>query len=149
MEITIAGHTYRTGRLDARKQFHLSRKLLPLAMALGKGLSEDKRVQDLIANREGEAPPLDSLVDVIMSALEPASGVIAQMPEEDMDYVINTCMRVCDRQAGTAWAPCMATGSTKLMYDDMDMPVMVRLACAVVMENIGNFFLEGRPQSLS
>lgn len=162
MEVVIGSDTYRTGRIDARKQFHLSRKLLPLVMSLGKGLAGNREVQSLldesgldsaaVASKVSAGAPVEkkdalTIIDVIMSALAPASGVIAQMSEEDMDYVINTCLRVCERKVGNGWAPCMAVGSTKLMFDDMEMLVLIRLATAVVVENIGSFFLESQSKS--
>lgn len=153
MEIEVGGNTYRTEKLDARKQFHLSRRLMPLLVSLAKGFASSKEAAALLTDTEAvkravvgtaeQKKDTLALVDAIMSALGPSADVLAQMPEADMDYVINMCMRVCQRKMdGGLWSPVMAQGGNKFMFDDMDMTVLIRIAVSVIVENLASFFLD-------
>jgi hypothetical protein len=49
-------------------------------------------------------------------------------------------------QPGGRYQQVLLNGSNKLQFEDIDLPVMMRLAAAVVQENLGGFFalLPGR-----
>jgi len=118
MEITIKDRKYRAGRMDARRQFHVVRRLTPLISGL----------TDLAALK---ADP--------MAALGPIAETIADMKDEDADYILDACLSVAERQqAAGGWAKVMQSGS--LMFEDLDMADMLRLAGAVLWENLSGFF---------
>jgi hypothetical protein len=130
MDLTINGVNYKTGKLPAfPDQFHITRKLAPALWAWGK-VSADL----------SERPDNESLstVDAILS-LGPVAEVIAKMSNEDSEYIIGVCLAVCSREQGTGWAKVRA-GNGKIMFDDIDVPVMMQLAAAVIRENMGGFF---------
>lgn len=123
METTIKGKTYRAGRMDARRQFHVVRRLAPLLSGL----------TDLAALKSDP-----------MAALGPLAETIATMKDEDADYVLDACLEVTERQqAAGGWAKVMRHGS--LMFEDLDMADMLRLAGAALVENLGGFF-DGLPR---
>jgi hypothetical protein len=130
-EITIAGAHYRTGKLNPLVQLHIARRLAPVFAAMG------LRAQDLKL-QEGT-----SLGDF----LEPIAAIAAKMPDEDVDYIIYACLNVVSRrQDGDRYQQVLLYGSKKMQFEDIDLPVMMRLAAAVVQENLGGFFalLPGR-----
>ena len=125
--VEINGQSYRIGRLDAKKQFHVARRLAPLLAGLGGAL-------------KGEAKGFAEMVSPIAEAL-------AKMSDEDSDYVIDTCLAVVARQQGSDWAGVMARNGG-LMFQDIDLPAMLRLAVAVIQHNLGSFF-PGGPSTLT
>lgn len=120
--IEVGGQQYRIGRLDAKKQFHVARRLAPLLAGLGGAL-------------QGESKGFTQLVTPIAEAL-------SKMSDEDTDYVIDTCLAVVQRQSNNQWASVMVRNGG-LMFQDIDMAQMLQLTVAVVQGNLGNFFPAG------
>ncbi|PXV60885.1 hypothetical protein SAMN04487785_11321 [Dyella jiangningensis] len=128
MEFEISGQTYQSGRLNARQQFHVARRLAPV---LG-GLAD--------ASAAG--------AESFSKFLQPIAEAISGMSDGDCDYVLDTCLSVVRRQQGPSWAPVMSS-SKAMMFDDIDMSVMLQLASKVIQENLGNFFPGGSAGPLS
>jgi hypothetical protein len=123
-EIEIGGQQYRIGKMDAMRQFHVARRLAPVLASLGISATE-----------------LDGID--LFSVLGPVSEVLAKMPNEDVEYVIGSCLSVVHRREGEKWAQVQSPlPQARLMYADIDMPVMVRLAVEVVKDNLGGFFAD-------
>lgn len=118
-DIEINGNLYRIGHMDARKQFHVSRRLAPLLAGLGSALADKK--SDLAAT------------------FQPIAEALSKMSNEDMDYVLDNCLAVVSRQQGNQFAPVMSRGGG-MMFEDIDLPTMMQLAIAVIRENLGGFF---------
>lgn len=126
-ETEIAGVKYRVGRLDARKQFHVARRLTPVMGALVAALK----------GGEGELSG-----ENVLSALVPMSEAVATMADADADYVITTCLGACERESvvhGAGWSPVSAPNG-RLMFDDIALPQMLQLVAAVIQENLAPFF---------
>lgn len=116
--VEVGGHKYRIGRMDARKQFHVARRLSPLLAGMG-GLGDKSA---------GFA-----------AALAPLTEALSSMSDEDVDYVLDACLGVCHRlQQDGRPAPVMTRSG--LMFDDIDMAQMIQLAVKVIKENLGGFF---------
>jgi hypothetical protein len=122
MELKVGEFTYRTGVISARVQFHVVRRLAPFIKVLAENVDAFKGAES------GNLSGLDQLAEVV-----------AQMPDKDVDFILDTCLAVCERQQGPAWAKVMAPGG-RLMFEDMAMPQMLRLVVAVIQENMGGFF---------
>lgn len=119
MEFEIGGNTYRSGKMDTFKQFHVSRRLVPIlgnvAVAVG-----------------GEAS-FDDLVQPLMHG-------IASMTDADCDFILEACLKVVQRQQGNAWSPVYAGTNQALMFDDIDMSAMLQIAGKVIQDNLSGFF---------
>lgn len=126
MEIQINEKKYRTGRMDARRQFHVVRRLAPILS----GLTDLKKMM-------GEP----------LAALGPLADAVASMSDQDADYVINSCLSCVERQQSAGgWAKVMVDDA--LMFQDLDMAAMLRLTWAVLQENLQGFF-DALPSGLS
>lgn len=125
--VEINGQSYRIGRLDAKKQFHVARRLAPLLAGLGGAL-------------KGEAKGFAEMVAPIAEAL-------AKMSDEDTDYVIDTCLAVVARQQGEGFQSVMVKGGG-LIFQDIDLPAMLQITVAVIQQNLGSFF-PGGPSALN
>jgi hypothetical protein len=117
-EITDGGHKYRVGRLDARKQFHIVRRLAPVLGEL-QAVASVKKPEDAFA---------------------PLAVAVSRLSDEDSDYCIFGLLAVVSREQeqGLGWGP-VSTGTT-LMYDDVDLGAMLRLAWFAFSENLSGFF---------
>lgn len=123
--IEVKGNSYSIGKLDCFQQLHITRRLAPAMALAGISLSEISTKQSVT---------LDDFVPMLV----PISKVIAAMPEDDVNYILRTCLSAVKRgQAGGKFAPVQAGAA--LMFADIDMPVMLRLVTEVVKENLGPF----------
>ncbi len=130
--VEVNGESYRFGRLDAMKQFHVTRRLLPILAEMGMSAGT-------IAQMRGEASEMG-----IVGLMGPVMEMISKMPDEDVEYIVRTCLAVVKRQQGEAWAAVQAANGS-LMFADIDMTVMIRLTIEVLKENLDGFF--GSPPS--
>jgi hypothetical protein len=125
MDFEINGQQYRSGKLNARQQFHIARRLAPV---LG-----------------GLATASQGKTDTFATFLQPIADAIAGMSDADCDYVLDNCLAVVQRQQGSSWANIFVNKAQ--MFDDIDMGVMLQIASKVITENLGGFF-QGSAASL-
>lgn len=134
MEKTISGHTYRIGKMPARTQFHVLRRLGPILTSL------ERLPAILAAAKTSEMEERDKIA-VFGSALGPLASALSSMPDADLDYVINCCLGACHRlQPDGKAAPVLAMDGVGIMFADIDMPAMLGLTMATIEENFVNFF---------
>lgn len=119
--VDINGSTYSVGKLNAMQQFHLARRLMPFQAAIAKAVQNGS---------SGVSNPTDMLAAV--------GEVASQMSDDDAEHVIFLALSAVSRQDGERTYPVARMGA--LMYQDMDMSVMLRLVMEVVTENLADFF---------
>lgn len=128
MEFQINGVNYRAAKMDAFKQFHVSRKIAPIVPTLIPvfvRLSQDKKLtEDLSAFSE---------------LLGPFAEGIAGMSNDDSEYIIATCLGVVSRQSGDTWAGVWNRSANSCMFDDMDLGVMMQIVIKVIQDSLGPF----------
>ncbi len=129
--IEIAGQTYRVGRLNAKMQLHVFRRLGPILAAVGKSAKDMISAHGSLVAAESQGASLNDLLGPVMDEL-------SKMKDADVDYIIDACLSCCGRKEGERFANLMR--GTTLVYQDIDMPVMLRLTIEVLKENLGNFF---------
>ena len=126
-EFDLADHTFRASKLAPKPAWHVVRRLAPLIGSF----------KDLLPSLSGASL---SDVDAIVAIAAPLSEALAQMPDADADYVIDTCLAAVrlkvDNDRG--WAPIMAGGG--LMYDWITMPIMIQIVWRVLSHNLADFF---------
>lgn|SRR5574343_859419 len=128
MEFTIGNHDFRAEKLDAFKQFHVSRKLAPI-------------IPTLIPVFVKIAKDGASLTDISAygELLAPFAEGMAAMSNEDSEYVISVCLSATKRKVGDNWAPVWSNSGKVLMFDDMDLGDMIQIVLKVVQDSLGNF----------
>ncbi|MDR1020508.1 MAG: hypothetical protein LBL73_07105 [Synergistaceae bacterium] len=122
---------YSAGKLDARRQFHIVRRLAPF---LGGIL---------------EAGNLEKLSDE--KAIAGLLGAAGTIPDEQLDYVIDNCLSVVTRKDGAIWAAITAAapgGKRVLQYKDIDWVAMLTIVYYVIKRNLSGFF-DALPSDLS
>lgn len=120
MEFEINGQTYQSGKMDAFKQFHVSRRLAPVFGGLASSASK-------------EAGDFSQF-------LQPIAEAVAQMPDTDCDYVLQACLSVTKRQQGNSWAPVYSPQAKAMMFQDIDLGAMLQITAKVIQDNLGGFF---------
>ena len=119
MELELDGHTYRVGKLDARAQFHIVRRLAPVLGELAPALQGGKGGLDV---------------------LPPIATAVAKLSDADADYCIFGLLKVVSRKQpnGLGWGP--VSTENLLMYDDIGMTQMLKLAWEALTFNMSGFF---------
>lgn len=122
-------YNYIAGRMDARKQFHIVRRLAPFLSGLMPSFAklEGKKISE-VGNEE------------LMSVLPGVADALASMDDDTADYVIFGLLGFAKREQGQGlgWAP--VSNGNSLMFQDIDMPQMLTIAGRVLMANLGSFF---------
>ncbi|WP_235837938.1 phage tail assembly chaperone [Chitinasiproducens palmae] len=118
--------TFQIGKLPAKKQFHVSRRIAPIIPALLPIYVGLARGGSLMATLE-QSPEI----------LKPFAEALAGMPDDAVDYLIDTCMSVVKRQQGSGWANIWSPGGP--MFDDIDLSLLLPLTVRVITVNLGPF----------
>lgn len=122
-EFEINGVQYRAQAMDARRQFHVARRLSsvlsPSADAIDKS-KDDKSVKG------GIIAALDGFFDALSS-----------MPDAQLDYVIDACLDTVSRKDGGTWSPIRRGGA--MMYD-LDLYTQGAIVYHVVKGALDGFF---------
>jgi hypothetical protein len=136
-ETEFNGVKYRIGTLDARKQWNVARRILPLLAKINS--ASDLVPADLRPSGEDSEQVKEEKGQKLMGVIfGPLGNALAEMPDETSDYIIDTCLSVVMRASGPGWAP-LYKGKT-LMFQDIDLPTMMGLTMKVIDENLGGFF---------
>lgn len=135
MELSLGGHEYRTGRLDAFQQFHIARKIAPVLAAFARAAADSP---ELLPSPESPASDDISLAKVI----GPIADALSSMPDKDAESVVAICLSVCTRSAGAnQWSRVMSPGnSPRLMFEDLTLTEMMGITINTITENMGSFF---------
>ena len=132
-EFSVNGQNYRSAKIDAMRQFHLSRKLAPIIPTLIPVFLQ------LAESRKGSDKPLSDDLSSLSGLLEPFAEGIASMSDEHAEYILGTCMSVVQRQQGTTWMAVWNNGQKVCMFDDIDAGSMIQIGFQVIRESLGPF----------
>ena len=117
-DVTIGDKTFIIGKMPAETQFHVFRRAMPLLKPILESLKQGIKFGPLM------------LVQI--------SGELSQMKDDDLNYVIRECKNVVSVMGPTGKAmPLMVNGNT--MFADFDLPMLMQLTWAVLMENFRPF----------
>lgn len=123
IEFEINGVQYRAQTMDARRQFHVARRLsavlAPSADAIGK-----------------VAPDADSKTNIV-AAINGFFDALSSLPDDQLDYVIDACLDTVSRKDGGAWSPIRRGGA--MMYD-LDLYTQGAIVYHVVKGALDGFF---------
>ena len=139
MDKKIGQYTYRLGKMDARKQFHVLRRISPLLVSM-------EALPQLFAiimakRKEGQPMPEEDAGMILISAAQPFVKAMAKMEDTDLDYVINACFAVSARLTADGKAqPLLAMDGASFMFADLTMADMLLICFHSVEENHGSFF---------
>lgn len=119
-EVEVKGGKYLIGKIDAMRQFHVSRRISPLFATAGVGFDDAK------------SDP--------MGWFERITRQLAVIPDSDVEYIINTCLSAVSWKQSDAIAVPVISRGGGLMNEALEMDGMLELVAHVLMENLGGFF---------
>jgi hypothetical protein len=129
--IKVDGHEYRIGKLNAIKQFHVARKVAPVLALMGVTAHQ-------LSQGIGEGG-----LDDFMPLLAPITDVVSRMSTEDADFVLFECLGAVERAIVLGPSETkhqrVTTMDRQLVFQDMEMPTMLRLVVEVIKDNLGGF----------
>lgn len=117
MEFELNGIEYRVNNLDARRQFHIMRRLSPMLAELATAVN-------------AKSGSLD--------ALQPLANALAGMSDSDADYCLFGLLACVQKRQGKTWSKICV--DNQLMFADMTMPIMLQIAFKAFQFNFGDFF---------
>lgn len=123
-EFEVSDIRYKTRNMDAFTQLHVARRLGPIFGGLGDSYKK------FIASGN------DPLV-----VIEPIANAVAALRDEDVNYIVNACLDICQREQKGAGASVWANvrGSNGLMFEDIDMAQMIQICWFVLQDALGRF----------
>jgi hypothetical protein len=134
----VHGVQYETGAMDAIEQFHVARRLMPVMNQLQNVFFQ--LMQEGLVKEGQQAVEVD--IGLLMGRImEPVGQALASMPQADADYVLRACTSRARRQdlnTGTWSVVAMPTG--QLMFQDIDINVLMRLVVETIVGNLSSFF---------
>ena len=152
-EFKVGEHTYRAGKLNARQQFHVGRRISPLIgqmFAVGpviSGIAAARRAME-----DGDNVSEDDAEDTVRATeamLVPFTRALAALSDADCDYVLDRCLGVVQRLTGTngagAWGDVFNARANRIMFEDIDLMQMMQITAEVLMDNLGGFFATPLP----
>lgn len=128
-EIELSGNRYSIGRLNAKQQFHLSRRIAPVIPPL---------IPVYLRLAQGGNPLMDDPAS-LGEMLQPFTDGLAAMKDEDADYIMGVCLGVVQRQQNGSWANVWSASQGVCMFQDMDLGVILPLIVRVITQNLGPF----------
>ena len=132
-EFQINGHTYRAGKMNAKRQMHVMRRVAPVL----------PNVAGLATIFSGRDPGSVTLME-LSPALSPIANAISHMSDDDCEYVLDACLSVVQRQQAQSWAPLWNQAAGAPQFADVELPAMLQIASRVLQENFAGF-LGGLP----
>lgn len=132
IEFDVSGKTYRTGKMNAFKQFALMKRILPIVGAMGDfgGMA--------IAMKAGEGGA------ALAQFAGPLIDAISRMPDADSDFVLTECMAVCSRRDGENWQAIWNHAAGQPQFADIELAAMLQIAWNVIQDNMA-VFMAGLP----
>ena len=122
IEFEINGVQYRAAAMDARRQFHVARRL---SAVLAPSADAINGVKDS-DSKAGFIAAVNSFVDAVSS-----------LPDVQLDYVFDACLDTVSRKDGTQWSPIRRGGA--MMYD-LDLYTQGAIVWHVVKGALDGFF---------
>ena len=122
-EFEVNGVLYRASTMDARRQFHVARRLSSVLSP-----SADALVK--------VAPDADSKTSIV-AAINGFFDALGTLPDDQLDYVIDACLDTVSRKDGGAWSPIRRGGA--MMYD-LDLYTQGAIVYHVVKGALDGFF---------
>ena len=149
-EVTIGGTDYSIGVFSGEQQGQIIRRLAPHLTAMPKLLEKYRRqaidLQARVISAESETPVAaqiddDFLADGIATFLD----AFGDLPDEKEKFIRELCFSVVKRRQGQiGWVPIYSAGAGRSSFEDIhaSYALQLRIAAAVLWENLQNFFTE-------
>lgn len=132
-EFQINGVNFKLNKVDAFKQFHIVRRMGPL---LGELLPAMKTAAVVSGKKEmSEDEKFDSFAEIA----SPLFAGLAKLSDKDSEFILTGLLEAVEMQQDNGGWARLATNAG-LMFNNIELPLMLQVAGRALMFNIGNFF---------
>lgn len=135
LEFTIGDNAYRLDKMDARRQFHVARRLAGVFKVSSEAFEKIK---------EADTAKKGDNAAAIIAAINGFFDSLSAQDDATLDYIIDACLDTVSRKAGNGWAAVRSNGAT--MYD-LTLFETGYIVYKVIDYNIAGFF-DSLPDSL-
>lgn len=133
-DFEIGGKKFKMSKVDAFKQFHITRRMGPLLADFIPIMGEIAKVH----KAEKDMSETDKLEEFGKLAAPLMTG-LSKLTDVDADYVLFGLLGSVEVQQATGnWA--RVASSNMLMIQDMELPVLLQIAGRAFMYNLSGFF---------
>ena len=134
-DFEIGGKNFKIGKLNAFKQFHIVRRISPILADLLPAVKEFQKFQKRKDDEKSEAERLDEMAVV----LAPILTGFSKLNDADSEFVLLGLLSSVEMKGpGGAWAK--ISNGTMMMFDDLDLSIMLQIAGRVFVSNLAGFF---------
>jgi hypothetical protein len=142
-EFSLAGRDFKLCKLDAFKQFHVVRKVGPILADLLPAMKDIGKVKNV------ESLPSDEQMENVAKVAAPVMTGLSKLSDRDAEFVLCVLLSCVEmkRPEGN-WARVARVEDKDncfLMFQDMELPMLMNLAGRAFMYNLSGFFA-GLPQ---
>lgn len=121
-DFEVSGRKYRSRNMPAMTQLHVLQALAPIVTSM----------RSLFVDEDAGA----GAVSVIAKA-------ISEMPSEKLDFVVEECMKICERERhaseGGGWVKIWNETIHQPQFDDIGLKELGTVVTSVLRANYGNF----------
>jgi len=154
VEFEIGGVNYRASRLAVKVQLNIARRLTPLITSLIepmivqiKIINDRRKAVAEATGGGGELPPLNLLdldIKSLLPGLQSTAQFLADMPDEQFNYVQQSCMAVIERQRSgdTGWNKIWNERANQPQFDDIEGSTVLLIMAEVLKAELGPFMVE-------
>lgn len=140
-KFTFEGHDYLVGRLNLFDAMKLQKRVGPLMPTVFNQLIFDLWQAAAKSKDESKATLSDRLVEfgTLLNICQPLLDRIAAMPDEDLVFVLSTCLSVVERQSDDkkTWTRVWQNGA--IIFDDISIANAYVLVSAVLQRELRPF----------
>ena len=133
-DMTIGGVEFKFSKLDAFKQFHITRKVGPVLADLLPAMKSAKAIQS--QENMSEEDKFDKMAELA----DPLLKGLAKLSDADSEFILNGLLYSVEmKQAVTGnWA--RVSDGKMMMIQNLELPVILQLAGKAFVYNLAGFF---------
>ena len=142
-DFRVGSSTYRVGRpMDAFTQLAVIARVSPLfASGFGEIIPLVISLRQQGINNIADAP-----LEKLSSVATPVARELAKMPDADRQFVLSSCLDLCERQEDgkQVWSKVWSSSAGRSMHQDIndDLGLMLRITLGVFQGTFSSFFPE-------
>jgi hypothetical protein len=133
--VTLNGSEYSIGRLNLFQALDVCRLVSPMLPALFGGVL-DGLVKISETAKEGEEQDTAAQIALALTVSQPLFAKIAEMPKDDFQTVISTCLSCVEKKRGKGWGKVIADG---VPMDDVSVFDAIALSVHVIVRELRPF----------
>lgn len=136
-DFEIGGKKFKLNKIDALKQFHIVRRIGPILSDLLPAMKDAAKLQG--GTKSLESMSEEQKLDSIAKFVEPIMSGLSKLSDTDAELVLYGLLASVEvQQTHGNWAK-VAT-KDMLMMQDLELPVLLKIAGQAFMFNLTGFF---------